>query len=93
MGGMGYFPTYSLGNFLSVQLFEAAVAETPSIPADIETGHFNTLFDWLARAIWTDGRRRFPDEQVRKATGRPLETAPYVAYLKRKARDVYGIAL
>ena len=93
MGGMGYFPTYSLGNFLSVQLYEAAVSQVPSIPADIEHGNFTTLFEWLKANVWADGRRRFPDEQVRKATGRSLETGPYIKYLKRKAADIYGVSV
>lgn len=93
MGGMGYFPTYSLGNFLSVQLYETAVAQIPSIPGEIAQGRFESLFNWLKENVWADGRRRFPDEQVRKATGRPLETGPYINYLKAKTRDVYGISI
>src|SRR5690606_26034962 len=32
MGSIGYFPTYSLGTILAVQLFEAACKEHPEIP-------------------------------------------------------------
>lgn len=91
MGGMGYFPTYSLGNFLSVQLFDKAAEENPSIPGQIAEGNFTTLFDWLKEHVWQYGRRYFPQELIRKATGRPLETGPYIQYLKTKFGKIYGV--
>jgi carboxypeptidase Taq len=90
MGGMGYFPTYSLGNFLSCQLYETAIEANPAVPSQIAEGDFSGLFNWLKANIWVDGRRRFPQEQIVKATGRPLETGPYLKYLKTKFADVYG---
>ena len=91
MGGMGYFPTYSLGNFLSCQLFDKALEDNPSIPSQIQEGEFSGLFGWLKEHVWTDGRRRFPQEQIVKATGRPLESGPYLRYLTTKFNDVYGL--
>ena len=91
MGGMGYFPTYSLGNFLSCQLYEKAVEDTPQIPSQIADGNFSPLFNWLKENVWIDGRRRFPQDQIVKATGRPLETGPYLKYLKSKFGEVYGL--
>jgi carboxypeptidase Taq len=91
MGGMGYFPTYSLGNFVSCQLYDQALIDVPSIPAQIECGDFTGLFNWLKEHVWTDGRRYFPQEQIMKATGQPLETGPYLRYLKRKFGDIYGV--
>jgi carboxypeptidase Taq len=91
MGGMGYFPTYSLGNFLSCQLYDKALEDIPAIPGQIENGDFSGLFNWLKENVWTDGRRRFPQEQIVKATGRPLETGPYLRYLKTKFSEVYGL--
>jgi carboxypeptidase Taq len=91
MGGMGYFPTYSLGNFVSCQLFDQALKDIPSIPDEIANGEFNNLFKWLNEHVWADGRRRFPQEQIMKATGRSLETGPYLKYLKKKVADIYGL--
>ncbi|HEY3333149.1 MAG TPA: carboxypeptidase M32 [Capsulimonadaceae bacterium] len=91
MGGMGYFPTYSLGNFLSAQLFETATAAKPEILAEIASGQFGALFAWLEENVWRDGRRYFPQEQILKATGRNLETGPYLKYLTGKFGKVYGL--
>src|SRR5207237_7686908 len=42
-GSMGYFPTYSLGNVMSVQIFERAHAELPELDAQFEQGEFSQL--------------------------------------------------
>jgi carboxypeptidase Taq len=91
MGGMGYFPTYSLGNFLSCQLYDKAIDDAPQIPAQISAGDFSGLFNWLKEHVWTDGRRRFPQEQIIKATGKPLGTDSYLKYLKGKFSEVYDL--
>jgi carboxypeptidase Taq len=91
MGGMGYFPTYSLGNFLSVQLYDTALEQEPAIGRDIAQGEYGSLFNWLERNLWRYGRRYFPQETIVRATGRPLETGPYIAYLQRKFGALYGL--
>jgi carboxypeptidase Taq len=93
MGGMGYFPTYSLGNFLSVQLYDKAVSQKPDIPSQIAAGEFSVLFGWLKENVWQYGRRYFPQELIKKATGSPLETGPYINYLKTKFGGIYGVSV
>ena len=46
-GLIGYFPTYSLGNFLSVQYWDKAIQDNPAIPVDIARGDFASLLEWL----------------------------------------------
>ena len=91
IGIMGYFPTYSLGNVLSVQLFERAVEQVPSIPGDIAAGRFAPLLGWLRENVHVYGRKYLPEDLVRKATGSPLTVEPYVRYLKSKFGDIYGV--
>jgi carboxypeptidase Taq len=90
-GGIGYFPTYTLGNILSVQFFEAACKAHPAIPAEIGQGKFSTLFEWLRKNVHQFGRKMTPTELVTRATGSPLTTRPYIAYLKKKFGEVYGL--
>ena len=40
MGGMGYFPTYSLGNFLSAQLYAKVREDVPNLDDEIRQGNF-----------------------------------------------------
>ncbi len=91
IGIMGYFPTYSLGNVLSVQLFDQAAQEVPAIPEGIGHGEFAPLLGWLREKVHQHGRKYLPTELVQRVTGRPLDTAPYVAYLKRKFGEIYDL--
>ena len=89
-GLFGYFPTYTLGNVLSVQLFEAALGEHPGIAAEMERGEFGTLLTWLRENVHRHGKRYDPDALIERATGRPTETDPYLRYLKTKFGELYG---
>lgn len=88
-GLFGYFPTYSMGNVLSVQFYEAAVEAVPEIPEEISKGNFAPLRDWLAENVYRHGSRYEPDEVVERATGRGLDTSPYLAYLREKFGKLY----
>jgi carboxypeptidase Taq len=90
-GLIGYFPTYTMGNVLSVQLYEAAVAAHPEIPAEIERGQFGTLLEWMRVNIHQHGRKFLPNELIERATGRALDPEPYIRYLHTKYREVYRL--
>ncbi len=85
----GYFPTYTLGNVLSVQFFNHAVAQHPQIMDEMAQGEFGTLLGWLRTNIHQHGRKFLPSELVKRVTGRPVDAAPYVAYLKTKFGELY----
>ncbi len=91
-GLFGYFPTYTIGNALAAQLYEAAVGTThPYIPEEISRGQFGALGGWLRENVHRHGSRYDPDELVERATGRPPDAAPYLSYLKAKFDDLYGL--
>lgn len=90
-GSFGYFPTYAVGNVLSVQLYEAAVAAHPEIEEEMEEGEFGTLLGWLSESIYRYGRRLDPDDLITRATGRPLDPEPYLAYLETKYGELYEL--
>jgi carboxypeptidase Taq len=92
-GMFGYFPTYSLGNVISVQLWERAQSEIPDLDALIECGQFAPLRDWLGERLHRFGRLFPPREIMRRATGAEIDPGPYVAYLRRKTEDVAGVLL
>ena len=90
-GHFGYFPTYTLGNLMSVQLFEAALAAHPEIPREIREGCFGTLLGWLRENVHCHGARYLPDELLKRATGSELDAGPYLAYLRRKYGEIYEL--
>ena len=90
-GLVGYFPTYSIGNLLSAQLWEALRKVLPDVNAQIARGEFAPLLDWLRANVHGYGSKYLPGELVVKATGEPLSSRPYLAYLKSKFAGIYGL--
>jgi carboxypeptidase Taq len=90
-GLFGYFATYSLGNLISAQLWEKALADLPNIPARIERGDFVPLREWLRRNVHRHGRKYMPDELVRRITGEGIQSRSYLHYLKRKYGEIYEL--
>ncbi len=91
IGLFGYFPSYTVGNVLSVQLFEAAVAGRPEILPEMERGEFGTLLGWLRENVHRHGKRYEPDDLIARATGRPPDTDPYLRYLASKFGELYDV--
>lgn len=85
----GYFQSYTLGNILSAQFYEAALAAHPGIPAEIAKGNFQTLHGWLKENIYQYGRELTGTEIVQRVTGKPITIEPYVRYLKTKYGELY----
>lgn len=90
-GMFGSFPSYTLGNVLSVQLYDAALRAHPEMPEEFERGEFSTLLDWLRDNVYRYGRMYEPDDLVTRATGRPIETGPYLRYLQTKFGVLYNL--
>lgn len=91
-GLIGYFPTYTLGNVLSVQFFDRAREERPEIDTELASGDFGTLLGWLQERVYRHGRRFEPLDLVQRATGRPMTTEPYLAYLEGKYGALYSLS-
>lgn len=91
-GGMiGYFPSYTLGNVISAQLWEAALKDHPEIPQEISQGKTSTLLEWMRRHIHVHGAKLTPSELLRQATGRDMTAGPYLRYLTAKFSELYGL--
>jgi len=90
-GLIGYFPTYTLGNLLSVQLLDAAKQDA-AIAADLQEAEYDRLREWLVQNVHQYGRSRTPGEIVLGATGKPLSADAYVSYLEDKYGDIYGLS-
>ena len=90
-GLIGYFPTYTLGNIMSVQLFEAAKKAHPKLELEMKNGKFETLLNWLRQNVHQHGSRYLPQELLKRATGSTLDSGPYIRYLNNKFRALYGI--
>ena len=83
-GGFGYFPTYQLGNVISIQLWEKVGEALPDLDAQIEAGDFGDLGAWLRENLYALGRKFTPQETMERVVGAPLDPGPYLAYLHAK---------
>lgn len=90
-GLLGYFPTYSIGNLLSAQLWHALGQALPDRDAQMAEGQFAPILDWLRENVHHYGSKYLPKELVLKATGEPLTSRYYADYLHAKYSDIYGL--
>jgi carboxypeptidase Taq len=91
-GGMlGYFSTYALGNLISAQLWEKFKSLNPDLDDQLRQGDFSSLLSWLRVKIHQYGRKYEPQELVERVTGKKIDPAAYIRYLKTKYGEIYGL--
>jgi carboxypeptidase Taq len=83
-GRIGYFSTYSLGNVMSLQIWERVLEEIPDLYDQFERGEFAALREWLRDRLHRHGRKFTPAETLEKVVGGPIDPEPYLRYLREK---------
>src|SRR5262249_29220939 len=68
LGGIGYFPTYTLGNMYAAQLMEAARRELGGLDDDFRRGEFGRLKGWLNTNVHAAGSRWRAAELCQRVT-------------------------
>lgn len=91
-GLIGYFPTYSLGNVISAQIWDKALEAIPDLYAQFERGEFGALREWLRQNLHRHGRKFTPAETLERVVGGPIHVGPYIRYLKGKLGEIYGVS-
>jgi carboxypeptidase Taq len=84
IGIFGYFPTYTLGNLNSAQLFAAARKQVAGLDAQLAQGSYGALLGWLRANVHAHGRCLHPQDLMQKATGEPTRISHHVEYLRAK---------
>ena len=80
----GYFPTYAIGNVISVQLWQRATADLADLDGEFERGDFDSLREWLREHVHRWGRAFEPPQLLEHVVGGPLDAEPYLVYLQEK---------
>jgi carboxypeptidase Taq len=84
-GGIGYFPTYALGNVISLQIWAAVRAAIPDLDQQMEAGDLGELSSWLRDNLYSLGRKLTPKETIGRLTGTAaIDPQPYLSYLRDK---------
>jgi carboxypeptidase Taq len=90
MGGLGYFPTYTLGNLYAAQFMEQARRDLGDLDGDIRHGEFGRLKKWLNENIHLAGHRFSAAQLCQRVTGKPLSHQPLMKYLRGKYSALYA---
>ena len=89
-GSIGYFPTYTLGNVLSLQFYDRTLQDIPDLPDQFARGEFGALLAWFRDKIHRHGRKFTANELIERVTGaKRIQAAPYLNYIKRKFGEIY----
>ncbi|HMQ54093.1 MAG TPA: carboxypeptidase M32 [Anaerolineae bacterium] len=92
-GMMGYFPTYTLGNILSLQFYQQTLQDIPDLPQQFARGEFGALLNWFRERIHRHGSKFTANELIRRVTGaEQIEAGPYLAYIKAKYGEIYQLS-
>jgi carboxypeptidase Taq len=83
-GSIGYFPTYSLGNVMSVQIWGRMMEDVADVDEQMERGEFGEIREWLRSHLYVLGRKYTPQETIERVTGSRIDAGPYVRYLREK---------
>ncbi|HLJ11701.1 MAG TPA: carboxypeptidase M32 [Planctomycetaceae bacterium] len=90
-GGIGYFPTYALGNMYAAQFFVAASRDLGDLPAAFARGEFAPLKTWLTEKIHRRGKQYRAQKLVQIVTGQSLSPDSLVRHLHQKFDELYGL--
>lgn len=92
-GSLGYFPTYTLGNILSLQFYDQAAQDLSDLPDQFSQGQFEALFTWLKDNIYRHGQKFTANELIHRVTGdEGIQAGPYLTYVKQKYSEIYDLS-
>ena len=90
-GLVGYFPTYSMGNLLSYQIYSTMTSEIGDQRAAWSAGEFGATLGWLQERIYSQGQRYTPRDLVERVTDKPMGSEDYLAGIGAKYRSLYRL--
>lgn len=90
-GSIGYFPTYSMGNLLSYQIWTALKKDVTNTEELMAKGDFAPILGWLRDNVYSQGKRYSPKDLILRVTGKPMSADDYLAGLNAKYSEIYGL--
>ena len=90
-GHFGYFPTYTLGNLYSAQIYDAMEKSIGTIEDHVEKGDFKAILNWLRKNIHEEGNRYSAGDLIKKISGKELDATYFTNYIKEKYTELYNI--
>jgi carboxypeptidase Taq len=83
-GSFGYFPTYTIGNLASAQIWHSYCSFDPDYRETLRRGNLTKIRNWLTENIYCHGALYPPAELLQKVCNEPLNSGYFIGYLKNK---------
>jgi carboxypeptidase Taq len=90
-GGIGYFPTYTLGNLYAAQLLAAAKRELAGFDDAMMRGDFAPLRNWLVTQIHKPARVQRASDLCARVTGSSVSIESFMQNLQEKFSSLYHV--
>ena len=90
-GSVGYFPTYTFGNLIGLQMWEVLERDLGDVDALMAEGDFAPILGWLSERVYAQGKRHAPRELVERVTGSPMRSDAWLRYARAKYGALYGL--
>lgn len=90
-GSIGYFPTYTMGNVLSYQIWNSLQRDLGDTDRLISHGDFKPILGWLKDRVYSKGRKYPPKELVKLVTGSSMDPSDYLHGLHAKYSAIYSL--
>jgi carboxypeptidase Taq len=90
-GSFGYFPSYTLGNIYSAQIYNAIRKQFSNFDELIKNGELTKIKDWLSENIHKHGKLLTPAEILKSVTGEEINSGYLIDYLESKYKEIYKL--
>lgn len=88
--GFGYFPTYTLGNLTSYQIWDTLKKDIPDVEDKISQANLKPIHTWLVDKIYQHGKIYTPNELLVQVTGKSLDPNIYIQSIQNKMKNLFG---
>jgi len=92
-GYFGYFPSYSIGNLISAQLYKSMLRDIPDLMERVEGGDLRGPLEWLRGRVHRYGKLHEVEDLIKVSTGGALDPDHFIDYLREKYSSLHGISL
>jgi carboxypeptidase Taq len=90
-GTIGYFPTYTLGNLMSAQIYAQATQDLPRVQEGYAQGEFAPLLAWLREHVHSYAGKFTAPELLEREFGTEISAQPLLSYLESKYTELYDL--
>lgn len=90
-GSVGYFPTYSYGNIIGVQIWQSLSDELSDVEDLMESGSYRPILDWLVERVYGYGRMMKPKSLIEHVLGKSMDAQPWIDYATKKFSAIYDL--